>query len=206
MAAAENPVAERQNLGQATGSILPLHRTSSSSTLGLNPQNSGSFDRLNCSSAWTEVSMCVLRAFGTNFDVEAFLSASTIKSCAIHRKGEPRLKAKPQGEKREGSGFNAEVSSRGFERLSGQVADALEFLKTHAGELRRLRTFPGVERVTLDFPIEQRVGIGEVVVQGEHLPASLLLAAGSLAFDIDITIYPSPDSAEAAPSSNGPEK
>jgi hypothetical protein len=144
--------------------------------------------------------MCVLRAVGTDFDVDAFLATSGFEMCGVRRKGEPRLRSKPDGPRNESSGFNADVSTKAWNDLPGQIQDAKVFLSENEEELRRLRSFPGVEGVELDFPIELRVGENEIVVQSDRLPASLLLAAGRLGIDIVLTLYPPSD--EATSSSN----
>ncbi|HEV7998820.1 MAG TPA: hypothetical protein VGP63_02995 [Planctomycetaceae bacterium] len=73
-----------------------------------------------------------------------------------------------------------------FHEFPKQVAGATAFLLAEAEEIRRLRTFPGVEDVTLDFGIERR----DVVVQSDHLPADLIRAAGALGLGIELSQYP----------------
>jgi hypothetical protein len=136
--------------------------------------------------------MCVLRAGGSDFDVDAFLATSSLEICGVRRKGELRLRTKPAGPLNERSGFNADVSTKEWGDLAGQIQDARAFLSENEGELRRLRSFPGVDGVELDFPIELRIGTNEIVVQSDRLPADLLLAAGGLGIDIVITCYPPP--------------
>jgi hypothetical protein len=54
--------------------------------------------------------MCVLRAAGVDFDVDAFLATSSLNATSIRRKGELRLITKSDGPRRERSGFTADVS------------------------------------------------------------------------------------------------
>jgi len=137
--------------------------------------------------------MCVLRARGTDFDVDRYLSASSIPSINVYRRGEPRLPAsRPDGAKHAGSGFNAEVSTAAWDDLPGQIEDARHFLARHKTDLERLRTFPGLEQLTLDFPTHLRIGTNEVVVQTDRFPADILLAAGALGIELALTIWPRP--------------
>ena len=137
--------------------------------------------------------MCVLRAGGPNFDVDAFLVTSSLKAIRVRRKGELRFASKPDGPRSECSGFNADVSSKEWSDLPGQIDDAKAFLSEYEAELLRLRSFPGVDGVELDFPTHLRIGTNNVAVQTDRLPADILLAAGRLGMDIVMTIYPRPD-------------
>jgi hypothetical protein len=141
--------------------------------------------------------MCVLRATGSDFDVDTFVAASPLDVCAVHRKGDLRLRSQPNGPRREASGFNANVSAKEWSDLPGQVQDALQFLAENERELRRLRAFPGVDGLELDLPIEQRMGV-TTVTQSDRLPANLLLAAGQLGIDIVVSIYPVSEEARAS--------
>jgi hypothetical protein len=132
----------------------------------------------------------VLRAIGRDFDVDAFLTGSTLKPCSVYRRGEPRFPAsQPRGPTLEKSGLHVVLSDADFHEFPKQVADSTAFLLAEAEEIHRLRTFPGVEDVTLDFGIERR----DVVVQSDHLPADLIRAAGALGLGIELSQYPPPD-------------
>src|SRR6476661_4973569 len=134
--------------------------------------------------------MCVLRAGGPDFDVDTFLATSPFEICGVRRKGELRFRSKPDGPRNSSSGFNADVSTKEWSDLAGQIQDAKGFLSENAEELRRLRSFPGVAGVEMDYPIELRIGRNEIVVQSDRLPADMLLAAGELGIDIVISLYP----------------
>jgi hypothetical protein len=142
--------------------------------------------------------MCVLRAGGPEFDVDAFLSTSSFKVTRVHRKGEPRFVTKPDGPRRERSGFNVDVSAKEWSDLPGQIDDAKAFLSENEAELLRLRSSPGVEGVQLDFPMDLRIGTKNIAVQSDRLPADILLAAGRLGVDIVMTIYPRPGESESS--------
>src|SRR5262245_24323001 len=52
----------------------------------------------------------VLRAYGTDFDVDAFLVGCELPVCAVKRRGEPREPlSQPQGRKHERSGIHVTV-------------------------------------------------------------------------------------------------
>jgi hypothetical protein len=134
--------------------------------------------------------MCTLRASGADFDVEAFLVDSSIEVSSIYRRGEVRLTTRPDGPRNDCSGFNAPVSEREWDDLEGQIQDAEAYLSQNEAEIRRLREFPGVDGIELDFPIDLRIGSNDIVVQSDRLPPGLLLAAGTLGMEICISIYP----------------
>lgn len=130
---------------------------------------------------------CVLRASGDLFDVDLYLSSSTLTACAIFHKGEPksslpRVKAKLN----EKSGINVEVSNKDFADLDGQITDAMAFLRSNLAELQRLITFPGVEGVLIDFAVEAR----DTFTQSFSFPAELLRLAGDIGIGIMISLYP----------------
>ncbi len=124
---------------------------------------------------------CVLRAYGKRFDVERFCSRTSLPVCAVSIKGEPRFTSKPRGRKRLRSGFSVDVSDADFGRLKKQIADAVRFLRRYRREILRLRRFPGVELMSLDFGIEQT----EAYVFSENIPAQLAKLAGELGLDIE---------------------
>ena len=130
---------------------------------------------------------CVLRANGSDFLVDRFLEHSDLIPCVVYRKGEPRSPAsKPKGKIHETSGLNIDVSEADFDNLEGQIQDAISFLKQHKKELERLRKFPGVEGLALDFGIAKR----DVIAQYDYFPPELLYLAGSLGIGIELSQYP----------------
>ena len=130
---------------------------------------------------------CVLRANGAGFLVDRFLQESELIPCAVYRKGERRSPVrKPKGQIHETSGLNVDVSKADFDNLQGQIQDAISFLKQHKTELERLRRFPGVDEVCLDFGIAKR----DVIAQADYFPPVLLYLAGSLGIGIELSQYP----------------
>jgi len=138
--------------------------------------------------------MCMLRAAGCDFDVDQFLSASSIQPTKVYHKGEPHLPGtQPKGPIHPDSGFNAEVSRKAWDDLAGQIKDALTFIADHHAELNRLRFFHGVEGIEIDFPIYLRIGTNDVAVQCDRFPAGLAFAAGSHGIALTFTIWPPPN-------------
>lgn len=84
------------------------------------------------------------------------------------------------------SGAHVVASDADFDQFARQEAEATDFLRNHFEQLRRLRTFPGVESVTLDFGIERR----NVYLQCDSLSPELIAAAGSLGLGISLSTYP----------------
>ncbi|QEH38755.1 hypothetical protein OJF2_73610 [Aquisphaera giovannonii] len=137
----------------------------------------------------------VLRAYGAEFDVEAFLTGCSMPVCAVKRRGELVFPAsRPNGRRHEQSGIHVLASGAEFDEFPRQVEDASTFLQVEAEQVRRLVTFPGVECVTLDFGIACR----DIAWQSDHLPAELVRLAGSLGLAIELSHYPTGEAAEDA--------
>jgi len=88
--------------------------------------------------------------------------------------------------------MNVAISDASWGDLPAQVVDAERFLRDNREEIRRLRAFPGVEGITLDFPIELRIG-KSVWAQSDRFPASLVTIAGELGLNLELSIYPPPE-------------
>ena len=130
---------------------------------------------------------CVLRARGASFAVDEFLAASTLKPNTVFRRGQPQwLNAPPGSPIPNESGFYVAASDADFSNLQGQIVDAIRFLEMNRSELARLVGFPEVERVSLDFGIEER----EMAAQSERFPPNLLSILGSLGIWLVFTLYP----------------
>lgn len=135
--------------------------------------------------------MCVLRASGADFDPDAFLSASPFEAFKILRRGEPRLpKSAPNGPKNSYSGITLVVSRASMNDLPTQVDDAEHFLEFHRAEVERLVQTPGITDLTLDFPIELRIGEPGVVAQFDRFPATLVRLAAAFGIALELSIYP----------------
>jgi hypothetical protein len=99
----------------------------------------------------------VLRVSGADFDVDTFLNGSSLDALTVFRRGELQF----TGSKivSQYSGMNISVSTREFSDLKGQIEDAVRFLSKPEEELRRLRDSHGLDRMDLDFAIEEREAI-----------------------------------------------
>jgi hypothetical protein len=135
----------------------------------------------------------VVRAYGKNFDVDAFLAHCTLPVCAVKHLGTPVHPAsEPDGRRYTESGVHVLAGDGDFSDFPLQVEQAIAFLRSNESELRRLSTFPGVEIATLDFGIEHR----DVIFQFDRLSAELLQLAGALGLDIEISQDPTADKTE----------
>lgn len=129
---------------------------------------------------------CILRASGSNFDVDEFLKVSSLDALTAFRRGAAQFLASSVTRKSDYSGMDVSVSTREVSDLSGQVDDAVGFLKENDHELRRLRDFPGLERMDLDFPVEDR----DVVFQRDGFPHQLLSLLGGLHIGLIVSRHP----------------
>jgi hypothetical protein len=130
---------------------------------------------------------CVLWARGVSFAVDEFLSQSTLRPIVIARRGQPQYpEVSTTGAIPNDSGFHAVASEADFSEVEVQIREAISFLEQNKSELARLIAFPGVERVSLDFGIEER----EIAAQRECFPPELLRVAGNLGVWIEFTMYP----------------
>jgi hypothetical protein len=134
--------------------------------------------------------MCVLRVSGKRFDAARFLVGSRLKPYSVFRIGEPILASHPGGRVHKTSGFKVDVSRSSWAELTGQVLDAIAFLKKHKRTLVKLRTIPEVEDVRLDFPIDLRVDRKKAFAQFDYFPPALVSLAGELGCGLELSIYP----------------
>jgi len=130
---------------------------------------------------------CVLRARGANFDVDLFLKGFLLEPSIVYHRGKPRFPNSSCPD--EVSGMNVSVSTCEFSDLTGQVDDAIRFVSNNDQELQRLRDFPGLEEMELDFPVEER----DVAVQSDAFPAQMLSLLGSLRIGLVVSRYPATD-------------
>ena len=125
---------------------------------------------------------CILRAAGGTFDVDAFLKRSSFRPAMVYRKGQRRRPASRGTQTT--SGFNLVVSDSD-DPLEIQVEYALTFLRDKSVELRRLIRFGGLEEIVLDFGVPQ----GDIAARSARFPSELLLAAGALGIDVQVSFY-----------------
>jgi len=139
---------------------------------------------------------CVLRASGTNFDVDEFLKTSSLDALTVFHRGEAQRRGSVATQHRTSqAGMSVHVSQREFSDLRGQIEDAVKFLEDNDQELKRLRDFPGLERMDLDFPVEDR----DVVFQSDAFPPRLLSLLGALRIGLVVSRHPAYWGAEEPP-------
>lgn len=124
---------------------------------------------------------CILHVSGEDFQVDAFLANSNLRPYRVHHRGEIGHRSRPFID----SGLSLDVSSADGSSIKMQIVDAIAFLCTHEAELERLRSFPGVTSLLLDFGYYRR----DVAAQIEYLPPQLLLRAGTLGIGIKLSLY-----------------
>jgi hypothetical protein len=130
---------------------------------------------------------CVLRASGFDFDVVTFLASCELEPIKVFKKGEPRFPtSQPDGPKRERSGLNFEVSGADFSELALQMEEALAFVRRHQPFISKLKAFPGVENVTIDFGAE----IHPPGWYSFTFSSDLMLAVGVLGISLELSVYP----------------
>lgn len=133
---------------------------------------------------------CTLRVYGPEFDVDAFLAVHLLDVVAVHRKGEPKYKHKPNGPLYEWSGFNLGVSNADFNAFAQQLDDAVAFLQDPANEslLESVQTWPGIESRTLDFGIQLK-NLDEAPVQFYRFNPTLIQLMAKYNLQLEFSIY-----------------
>lgn len=129
----------------------------------------------------------MLRVSSENFDVDAYVAICPFEVVRVFRRGEPRRLRTDPDAKRERSGFNAVVSKCDLDDFKGQVREAIDFLKQHADEVRRLVALVGETSVSIDFGVADRE---DVVVQSETIPAELVRLAAACNLALKFSRYP----------------
>ena len=131
---------------------------------------------------------CVLHVSGEDFIVDAFLANSDLRPYRIRHHGDNSGLKRPISK----SGFSIDVSSVDGD-LGAQILDAVAFLSAHELELQRLRDFPGVSDMRLDFGYYWR----DMAAQFDYFPPHLLAQAGKLGIGIALSLYTLPNAGTA---------
>jgi hypothetical protein len=130
---------------------------------------------------------CTLKASGTCFDVDEFLKISSLDALNAFHRGESHFPLSCVTRRSQYAGVSISVGLQEFSDLDSQIQDAVNFLTANEQELKRLRDFPGLERMYLDFPVESR----DMVFQSDAFPPHLLSLLGRLNIGLVISRYPS---------------
>jgi hypothetical protein len=131
--------------------------------------------------------MVTLRASGANFDVDAFVRESDIAPAAVFLRGQPQFPAsQPNGVVLDRSGINIGVSDAEFGDIERQSRDTLQFLAENLSEVERLRNYPGVEGLELDFAV---TGNDDVSVESYRFAPELLGHIARLGITLCVSRY-----------------
>jgi hypothetical protein len=131
-------------------------------------------------------------ALGENFDVDAFVAASSLVPTTVWRRGEPKG---GRGSPYPSSGVVYDIGDGNSVPFLQQEDIAIEFLQKHRDELKALSQFPGVTHLTLGLHYTKRA---ERNLVGFSLSASQLLMWHLLDIGCHLTNYiwleyPEPD-------------
>lgn len=130
--------------------------------------------------------MCVFRVEGEQFDPRAWIEHTGMDVVCINAQGERSFdywaaKGNPRR-----PGFHANVSRKPWTDWEGQVEDAIDFLRGHMDELKRLCALPEVEGLDIDFPVEAWPD-AHVMHRIVKLPVVLLRAAADAGVEVIVT-------------------
>ena len=123
---------------------------------------------------------CVLRAWGDDFQPDAFLSGSSLEPCNVFFKGT----RKSEGRAWDTSGLTV-VVSEASDDFARQITDAILFLKSNAPELQRLKTSVGLDGLDLDFGVDRKNGF----LQSQVFPPELVSLAAEYSMALEVSIY-----------------
>ncbi len=138
----------------------------------------------------SKINMCVLRAYGEEFDVDQYINNSSLRAYSICRRGERRFPTSTGNtDCHEYSGLKITVSEKEWDDLLGQIGDAELFLNANSTALDQLVAYPKVEQVLLDFPLDLRIDGKTIAGQSDFLPPLLLKLAGNLGVGIELSLY-----------------
>jgi hypothetical protein len=133
---------------------------------------------------------CILTISGQNFDIDTFINKSKLKPYKKSYKGQPKFKAKPDGEKLSRSFLAIETSKADFDNLNIQITDTIRYLKRNKNKLTFLALTKGIDHAILDFGISLRIDKNNILSQSDRFPCELLKLAGNLGIDIELSLYP----------------
>ena len=125
--------------------------------------------------------MSVLRATGSQFDPNAFLTSSALQPCNVFIKGQRRS----ESDMWDLSGLTVATSDSEIDDFQKQLTDSIEFLISNRAELLRLKSFEGVDDVRLDFGVGRR----PAYAQYYFFPPELVALANEFGMGLEISIY-----------------
>ena len=82
------------------------------------------------------------------------------------------------------------ISNASGKDVQMQARDVVKWIRRNGPELRRLKRSSGLEGITLDFPVDSRLGgRKKIAVQCDRFPADLITMAGKFGLEIELSIY-----------------
>jgi hypothetical protein len=123
---------------------------------------------------------------GKNLAVDDLLKVTNWSPLCVWHVGETRKVPGLRNPQRLTSGFNIEVSKRDMSDLSGQLDDALNFVKTNQAALLLVSSFPGVDDLDLDFAISWP---RENPMLTDHIPWEFIAAINEFRLGISLSHY-----------------
>jgi hypothetical protein len=126
-----------------------------------------------------------LFASGRAFDVDGFLAATGLHCDRVFRNGE---KYGSGGWIREVSGFNRWLGDDTDLSLDQQFEVAARFLEENHEVLSRLRTWPGLESVTLVLSPEVELDASIICTKVYGFPLSLIKTCATLGLELGLTV------------------
>jgi hypothetical protein len=131
--------------------------------------------------------MVTLRVSGADFDVDAFLRESDIAPAIVFRRGQPKFPGSPtNGRVLDHSAMHIGVSDAEFGNIEQQTRETLQFLADNLAELERLKSYPGVEGLELDFAVN---GNDDAFVESYRFSPELLEHMARLGITLCVSRY-----------------
>jgi hypothetical protein len=128
--------------------------------------------------------MCVLKIYSPTHSFKDYSNHGNLPIYSVYDKGEFRTKTRQCAE----FTMSLDVSDKEWNNFSGQVEDAIKFLKQNFIALNDLYVKYAVSNWYLDFPVYSRLN-DQIINQNDHLPSELISLAGKLNLGIEMAIY-----------------
>jgi hypothetical protein len=126
---------------------------------------------------------CMLRISGSDLDVKAMLAQHPLPVNAFWKKGDARVL---KGKFHTDSGASVVVSEADFDQFDLQIAEATEFLESHASTIASIVAYPGTEEVLFDFGIAL---YENHVAMSSYLPPRLIQLAANAGIGVMLSHY-----------------
>lgn len=133
--------------------------------------------------------MCLLRVSSKSESFGEFLKTTSLPVYRSHERGDVR--PGPHRSRYGTYGFECDVSTGRWNKLSEQIDEAISFLDQFEPELKRLTSSHAVDDIRLDFPHDCRL-TENCLAQFDYLPPGLMRRVGALGIGIEMSLYPAP--------------